>query len=197
MLFPSLASLPSSWAALNLSFQVCKSHLQNVPKDLSLAAWFPCAPSQDKAQDSDEAMPLSNEAIWLKVSGDVWSASACLCPITLVTETHPSLSCRSHRSLQTAQPGLHSLLNYLQTLNACGCVLQSCPIPTVNSKPILGLIARKRAVPKPRSPQKCFEADKQLVPDCSLQPNCAITPTEDGHKLGLPLLPVAVRSSRG
>ncbi|NWR75501.1 PAPP2 protein, partial [Centropus unirufus] len=48
--------------------KVCKSHLHEVPKDLSLAAWFPCTPSQDNAQDPDEEkMPVGNEGVWLKV----------------------------------------------------------------------------------------------------------------------------------
>lgn len=51
-----------------LSFQACKSYLHAVPKDLSQAAWFPCAPSQENAQDPDEKMPLSGERVWLKVS---------------------------------------------------------------------------------------------------------------------------------
>ncbi|XP_064371679.1 pappalysin-2 [Dromaius novaehollandiae] len=48
--------------------KVCKSHLHDVPKDLPLAAWFPCTPSQGNAQDPDgERMPLDNERVWLKV----------------------------------------------------------------------------------------------------------------------------------
>uniref|UniRef100_A0A8C0E8W3 Pappalysin 2 n=1 Tax=Bubo bubo TaxID=30461 RepID=A0A8C0E8W3_BUBBB len=48
--------------------KVCKSHLHYVPKDLSLAAWFPCTPSQDNAQDPhEERLPLGDEGVWLKV----------------------------------------------------------------------------------------------------------------------------------
>lgn len=87
--------------------------------------------------------------------------------------------------LKTAQVGLHTLLNSLQTPSACGWVLCSCTIPTVNSKPILGQIAGRRAVPKTRSPQKCVEAEKQLAPDYSLQSSCAVTLAKGGHKLCL------------
>lgn len=75
-----------------------------MPKDLSLAAWFPCAPSQDNARDPDEErMPLDDVGVWLKVSEDVWSGTegfAYLCPSNLVTKTCPFLSCRSYGSLK-------------------------------------------------------------------------------------------------
>lgn len=104
MLFLSVTFLASFWVEINLSFQVCKSHLHNVPKDLSLSAWFPCAPSRDNAQDADEErMTLGDGGVWLKVSEDVWSGTegfACLCPSTLVTKTHAFLSCRSYSSLK-------------------------------------------------------------------------------------------------
>ncbi|KAM6128656.1 pappalysin-2 [Phoenicopterus ruber ruber] len=61
-------SCPASLVTGEPVVKVCKSHLHDVPKDLSLAAWFPCAPSQDNAQDPDEEMPpLGNEGVWLKV----------------------------------------------------------------------------------------------------------------------------------
>ncbi|KAM9378975.1 pappalysin-2 [Phaethornis superciliosus] len=61
-------SCPASLVTGEPVVKVCKSHLHHVPKDLSLAAWFPCTPKQDKAQDPDEEItPLGNEGIWLKV----------------------------------------------------------------------------------------------------------------------------------
>jgi len=55
----------------------------------------------------------------------------------------------------------------------------------MNSKPVPGQIARRRAVPETRSPQKCVEAEKQLAPDYSLQSSCAFTPAKGGHELYL------------
>ncbi|XP_021141485.2 pappalysin-2 [Columba livia] len=61
-------SCPAALATGEPAVTVCKSQLHDVLKDLSLAAWFPCAPSQDNAQDPDEArMPLGGEGVWLKV----------------------------------------------------------------------------------------------------------------------------------
>ncbi|GAB0192742.1 pappalysin-2 [Grus japonensis] len=61
-------SCPASLVTGEPVVKLCKSHLHNVPKDLSLAAWFPCTPSQDNAQDPDEERkPLGNEGVWLKV----------------------------------------------------------------------------------------------------------------------------------
>lgn len=97
MLFLSFTFLASFWVEINLSFQVCKSHLHSVPKDLSLAAWFPCAPSQDNAQDPDEErVSLGNEGVWLKVSKDEGFAYLSI----LVIKAHPFLSCRSYSSLK-------------------------------------------------------------------------------------------------
>lgn len=70
--FFSLLSFTTIWVEINLSFQVCKSHLPEVPKDLLQAAWFPCAPSQENAQDPNEKMLLGDEGVWLKVSESVW-----------------------------------------------------------------------------------------------------------------------------
>lgn len=67
--------LATFWVEINLSFQVCKSHLHEVPKDLLQAAWFPCAPRQGNAQDPNEKMPLGDEGVWLKVSEGVWSGT--------------------------------------------------------------------------------------------------------------------------
>lgn len=47
-----------------------------MPKYLLQAAWFPCAPSQENAQDPNEKMLLGDdEGVWLKVSEDVWSGT--------------------------------------------------------------------------------------------------------------------------
>lgn len=69
-------SLAAFWADINISFQVCKPRLHEVPKDLLQAAWFPCAPSPENAQDpNEEKMLLGDEGVWLKVSEGVWSGT--------------------------------------------------------------------------------------------------------------------------
>ncbi|XP_051649465.1 pappalysin-2 [Manacus candei] len=61
-------SCPASLVTGEPVVKVCKSHLHDVPKDLLQAAWFPCAPSQENAQDPDEEKtPLGDEGVWLKV----------------------------------------------------------------------------------------------------------------------------------
>ncbi|NXX33972.1 PAPP2 protein, partial [Nicator chloris] len=60
-------SCPASLVTGEPVVKVCKSHLREVPKDLLQAAWFPCAPSQENAQDPNEKMPLGDEGVWLKV----------------------------------------------------------------------------------------------------------------------------------
>ncbi|KFW76341.1 Pappalysin-2, partial [Manacus vitellinus] len=61
-------SCPASLVTGEPVVKVCKSHLHDVPKDLLQAAWFPCAPSQENAQDPDEEkIPLVDEGVWLKV----------------------------------------------------------------------------------------------------------------------------------
>ncbi|XP_025895630.1 pappalysin-2 [Nothoprocta perdicaria] len=61
-------SCPVSLVTGEPAVKVCKSHLHDVPKDLPLAAWFPCTSSQGNAQDpGGERMPLDNDSVWLKV----------------------------------------------------------------------------------------------------------------------------------
>lgn len=92
--------LATFWVERNLSFQVCKSHLREVPKDLLQAAWFPCAPSQENAQDpNEEKMLLGDEGVWLKVSEGVWSGTKDLSLPSAGDKTHPFLSCRSYSNL--------------------------------------------------------------------------------------------------
>ncbi|XP_050833732.1 pappalysin-2 [Serinus canaria] len=60
-------SCPASIVTGEPVVKVCKSHLHEVPRDLLQAAWFPCAPSQENAQDPNEKMLLGDEGVWLKV----------------------------------------------------------------------------------------------------------------------------------
>ncbi|XP_040533986.1 pappalysin-2 isoform X2 [Gallus gallus] len=60
-------SCPASLVTGEPVAKSCKSYLHAVPKDLSQAAWFPCASSQENTQDPDEKMPLGGERVWLKV----------------------------------------------------------------------------------------------------------------------------------
>ncbi|NXE66751.1 PAPP2 protein, partial [Calcarius ornatus] len=60
-------SCPASLVTGEPVVKVCKSHLHEVPRDLLQAAWFPCAPSQENAQDPNEKMLLGDEGVWLKV----------------------------------------------------------------------------------------------------------------------------------
>ncbi|XP_064004195.1 pappalysin-2 [Pogoniulus pusillus] len=105
---------PAALATGEPVVRVCKSHLQNVPKDLSLAAWFPCAPSQDRAQDSDETVPLSNEAIWLKVCFEKPAVPASLLLFLAADGTVPSSQHKPRVAVQLSDvDGLnHSLGMY-------------------------------------------------------------------------------------
>ncbi|KFP01612.1 Pappalysin-2, partial [Calypte anna] len=95
--------------------KVCKSHLHHVPKDLSLAAWFPCTPKQDKAQDPDEEIiPLGNEGVWLKVCFERPAVPSSIMVFLASDGTVPS---RQHKPRVTVQlsdvEGLnHSLGTY-------------------------------------------------------------------------------------
>uniref|UniRef100_A0A8C5JJY2 Pappalysin 2 n=1 Tax=Junco hyemalis TaxID=40217 RepID=A0A8C5JJY2_JUNHY len=60
-------SCPASLVTGQPVVKVCKSHLHEVPRDLLEAAWFPCAPSQENAQDPNEKMLLGDEGVWLQV----------------------------------------------------------------------------------------------------------------------------------
>ncbi|KFO60979.1 Pappalysin-2, partial [Corvus brachyrhynchos] len=60
-------SCPASLVTGEPVVKVCKSRLHEVPKDLLQAAWFPCAPSPENAQDPNEKMLLGDEGVWLKV----------------------------------------------------------------------------------------------------------------------------------
>lgn len=86
-----------------------------MPKDLLQAAWFPCASSQENAQDPNEKMLLGDEGVWLKVSEGVWSGTknfVCLYP-AVVTKSFLFCPVGATATFKTAHIVLHMLLHSL------------------------------------------------------------------------------------
>uniref|UniRef100_A0A8C9EHF4 Pappalysin 2 n=1 Tax=Pavo cristatus TaxID=9049 RepID=A0A8C9EHF4_PAVCR len=170
-------SCPASLVTGEPVAKACKSYLHAVPKDLSQAAWFPCAPSQENAQDPDEKMPLSDESVWLKVC---FERPVVPTSILLFLASDGTIPSNQHRPRVTVQLGDVDGLNHSLGTHELSCQQNPLIISVTHSQEpsslwagsmllnftslLVGIAAvalRTLAVPGPSEPPICLLQHKE------------------------------------
>uniref|UniRef100_A0A803VPR2 Pappalysin 2 n=1 Tax=Ficedula albicollis TaxID=59894 RepID=A0A803VPR2_FICAL len=129
----------------------CKSHLREVPKDLLQAAWFPCAPSQENAQDPNEKMLLGDdEGVWLKVC---FERPAVPTSLLLFLASSGTVSSQQHKAVVTVQ---------LTDTDGQNCSLGMYEL-SCQHNPIIINVTHSQEDPSPRVASVLFNFSSPLV----------------------------------